>query len=244
VTNGICFLFAHQEVFSFSMLCLVLALAATAKAFAVDIKDPPRLPLNFNATLLKIGTENKAWPAWWTKTYYEYNPDEVLSSYHRFDFYDHYLNLDNQWSTVCSILFRDGKTYSIYPEKDAKNETCYLTHTFLPVLSPNWLNGATLEGVVDFKGMKAERWRLGEVGSPDTIYFYAKAGYGSKHAIPLRSTNQANDPGATDWFDFTVGPQDSMLFNMPKSCIGKIERDPANPGCPPDALPPLLFQGV
>lgn len=73
------------------------------------------MPLHFNATLLKIGTESSASPSRWTKTYYAYNEKKPLESYHRFDFYDHYLNLDNKWNMVCSIIFRDGVTYSLFP---------------------------------------------------------------------------------------------------------------------------------
>ena len=40
----------------------------------------------------------------------------------------------------------------------------------------------------------------------------------SADRIPLRSTNQANDPGATDYFDVLIGPQDPALFTIPEFC--------------------------
>lgn len=48
-----------------------------------------------------------------------------------------------------------------------------MSHSFLPVLAPNWLQGAVFEGVQEFRGVQAEKWRLGEVGDGDTVYEYS-----------------------------------------------------------------------
>jgi len=44
-----------------------------------------------------------------------------------------------------------------------------------------------------------------------------------------QSTNQAEDPGATDNLDVVLGPQDPALFKLPAHCKNII-----NKGCPPD----------
>ncbi|KAI3631274.1 hypothetical protein MIR68_010764 [Amoeboaphelidium protococcarum] len=240
--------------FAFGALCLIKAIQGLGVSTE---KEPPVLPLHFNATLLKIGTESSASPSRWTKTYYAYNEKKPLESYHRFDFYDHYLNLDNKWNMVCSIIFRDGVTYSLFPttttsdkevvrdvegksaeqQQSKQDPECYMSHSFLPVLAPNWLQGAVFEGVQEFRGVQAEKWRLGEVGDGDTVYEYsttATALDGQQLRIPLRTTNQANDPGATDWFDFTIGPQSDALFQLPKSCQNETVVRPDRKGCPPD----------
>lgn len=47
--------------------------------------------------------------------------------------------------------------------------------------------------------------------------------------VAVRSTNQAEDPGATDYLDVVLGPQDPALFKLPAYCKNII-----NKGCPPD----------
>lgn len=46
---------------------------------------------------------------------------------------------------------------------------------------------------------------------------------------PVRSTNQAEDPGATDYLDVVLGPQEPSLFKLPEYC-----KRPTTRGCPPD----------
>lgn len=90
------------------------------------------------------------------------------------------------------------------------------------------MSGSVFEGTEHFRGVVSNKWRLGEAGSSDVIYYYDNVDTGS----PLRTTNQANDPGATDWFDFTVGKQNATLFELPKVCADGDRPAPVT-GCPP-----------
>lgn len=92
------------------ILIVLLILLLETRVLA---KHPPPTniwPAAFNATLFKIGTD--ADPSvshvWWTKFYFQDLPG---ASYSRFDFYNHYLNFQEQWEPVCSIIFHAKDFY-------------------------------------------------------------------------------------------------------------------------------------
>ncbi len=87
-------------------------------------------------------------------------------------------------------------------------------------MSPWWLKGAAYKGQHTFRGMWCDKWTLEELG----IDYWARSG----DYTPVRSTNQAEDPGATDYLDVVIGPQDPALFVLPKHCAKLTDR-----GCPP-----------
>ena len=52
------------------------------------------------------------------------------------------------------------------------------------------------------------------------ISYWARA---DANYTPLRSTNQSNDPGATDYLDVVFGPQNDAVFALPEYCQTKTE---------------------
>ena len=205
-------------------------------------KVAPALPYEFNATLLKIGPDPQASPIQFTKLYAHYDPHLKGGGFNRFDFFDHYYNLDSQWNIKCSIVFRDGVAYTVFPDDPVQNRKgeCWKSHRNLPVVSPHFMQfGGEFEGYQLFRGVYAQKWRLGEVGDEDTIYFYFRA---DNQSLPLRSTNQANDPGATDWFDVMVGRQNLSVFDLPADCDHDPQPGHKYHGCPPDEDFKLLLQ--
>jgi len=97
---------------------------------------------------------------------------------------------------------------------------CFLDHTGIPTISPWWLQTGVYQGSHYFRGMWCDKWTLEELG----IDYWARAG----DYTPVRSTNQAEDPGATDYFDVVLGPQNPALFVLPAYCS-----NPVKMGCPP-----------
>jgi hypothetical protein len=115
---------------------------------------------------------------------------------------------------------------------DLKSGACNL-QSHVGNLSPNWLQGATFNSTIMFRGLETEVWDL-DTGPDGIIQYYAMAG--TQWRNPLRSTNQIEDPGATDYFDFVVGKQNDELFKLPLTCAeGKYTRV----DCPPDDLTTL-----
>lgn len=80
---------------------------------------------------------------------------------------------------------------------------------------------------MEFRGQWAHRWDL-DAGPGNKVVYYAS----DQTGLPLRSTNQGKDPGATDYFDVVVGQQKSELFQLPKSCEQPVEEVI----CPPDSM--------
>ncbi len=173
---------------------------------------------------------------WWTKLYFqsfEVQPDKgnwnnSIAGYSRFDFYNHYYNFDQQWEPVCSIIFDPHDFWVI----DHASNHCQRRRG-VGNLSRFWLKNATFQRKLNFRGVWADEWRLDGSVPEDTIFYYASAQSG----LPLRSTNQAEDPGATDYFDVSVGAQNRTLFQLPISCQHPVQKV----SCPPEGAP-MLFQ--
>ncbi|KAL6075639.1 Proteophosphoglycan ppg4 [Balamuthia mandrillaris] len=180
---------------------------------SVDAKQAPVWPFEWNATLIKINPVTK-W-IWWNKLYYDY-PNNLA----RFDFYPTYYSTNETWNLTCSILFRDNKIYMFDPSKEA----CAITTRGIGVISPWWLKSATYKGTVLFKGMYCERWRLEELA----IDYIARV---DDIRTPVRSYNQVEDPGATDYVDVVLGPQNPSLFELPSYCSENKLKDDVS--CPP-----------
>jgi hypothetical protein len=163
--------------------------------------------LNRNATLIKVGNETNPTSIQWTKFYYDWTISKGGAS--RFDFYPGYLPLNLYWQPNFVILFNNFAIYHIYPlEARCEIRTCSL-----PSISPNWLQTTTYQGTYFFRGLPADLFTFG----PELDYIQ----YWQRHNdpnTPMRSTNQANDPGATDYVDVAVGPQNPQLFTIPQYC--------------------------
>jgi len=185
----------------------LLSLTAIVAA-VLDPLKPPVWPFEWNATLAKINPNNNH--IQWTKFYYDYK-----NRVSRFDFYDDYFNTEDQWGTLnCSILFTaDKDIWFVFPDIQA----CALDHKGIPTISPWWLSNATYNETTMFRGMWCHHWDLPtDLG---VIEYWARA---DTIYTPVRSTNQANDPGATDYLDVVLGPQDPSLFVLPSYCSNVI----------------------
>jgi hypothetical protein len=209
---------------------LLLGIIEFSAVFASAKKSPPVWPNAFNATLLKIGTDKKASSqVIWTKLYYKYIPEGKPNAggFSRFDFYDHYFNYDREWTPICSIVFYPNDFYVI----KTKTQECNI-RPGVGNLSPDWLRDAKFNDTFMFRGIEVENWAL-DTGPSGIVQYYAMAS--SEWKIPLRSTNQAEDPGATDYFDFVVGDQDDSIFKLPPTCSkGKYTPNVACPFNPDD----------
>lgn len=195
----------------FSAFMLLLAGASAHDPVAV-------WSFQFNATMAKI---NPVTPhIWWTKFYYDYN--HTIGGSTRYDFFKEYYPLGGgSWSPVnCSILMSNEKMWFF------DGTRCKLDHTGIPTISPWWMSNGTYMGADEFRGLYADHWQL-KTGL-GLIDYYARAG--TDGAVPLRSTNQANDPGATDYFDIAFGPQNLNWFKLPDYC--NTRQDPEL-SCPP-----------
>ncbi|ELR21112.1 uncharacterized protein ACA1_282980 [Acanthamoeba castellanii str. Neff] len=174
-------------------------------------KTAPVWPFQWNATQAKINPFNSH--IWWAKFYYDWP-----HGWTRTDFMNGYYSTEDKWSLNCSVVFANNQVWFTFPEEQG----CYLDHDGLGTISPWWLQTGVYKGSDNFRGLYADRWTLPELG----IDYFARSD--SIHT-PLRSTNQAEDPGATDYLDVVLGPQDPALFKLPTYCKNII-----NKGCPPD----------
>ncbi len=98
----------------------------------------------------------------------------------------------------------------------------------IPPVHPSWLKllNATFGGYRTFRGIKAELWQMRDPDDESHIMdYYARA---DNNQIPLRSPNQINDPGATDFLDVELGPQSQSLFDTPEYCY----TNQTDKGCP------------
>lgn len=159
-----------------------------------------------NATLIKIGNESNPQQVTWTKFYYDWPASRGGAS--RFDFYLGYLPLNLAWKPNFSILFVNFSIYHIYPNE----QKCEIRSCSLPSINPKWLQSTQYQGTYMFKGIPADLFTFG----PELDYIQ----YWQRHAdkTPMRSTNQANDPGATDYIDVAYGEQDPSLWKIPAFC--------------------------
>lgn len=160
-----------------------------------------------NATLIKVGNETNPTVPTWVKFYYDWNAGPGGSN--RFDFYPGYLPLDLNWKPNFVILFTNFAIYHLYP----LTQTCEIRTCSLPSVSPNWLQTTTYKGTYVFRGLPADLFLFGP--ELDYIQYWQRA---DGSGFPMRSTNQANDPGATDYVDVVYGPQDPALWKVPDYC--------------------------
>ncbi|MES1910802.1 MAG: hypothetical protein MHM6MM_003332 [Cercozoa sp. M6MM] len=178
----------------------------------------PIWPTAFNSTLIKVGEHHNN-EIKWAKLYYDYGLKRGGAS--RFDFFHEYVEVDHnnefrpQWPIRCSIIFNGFDVWHVDPEK----KQCSHRSSNLPSVNPAFvlLLGAVEAGEYNFRGVKASRWRYTDpdVPSHQTAYFALR----NDNSIPLRSMNQVNDPGATDYVDVYVGPQDESTFDIPDYCF-------------------------
>ena len=196
--------------------CLCLALWQSALAGPAL----PAWPAQFSATLYKIGPLVDATPAQWMKLWYKYVPPRFSvqnsdphngGGYARFDFYNHYLNLANEWQPECSIYFHSNAIYFALP-----NGECDQVHDGIGNIAPDWMRDAFYNGSIDFRGLKAEQWIIPNDAPEDVIHYYVRRHHGVP--VPMRSTNQADDPGGTDYFDHLVADQPMSVFQLPEKC--------------------------
>lgn len=218
-------------------LCLAVLAASGARASAVPHRrvpfdgavqrrsdatptQAPLWPTAFNATLAKINPRSSE--IVWTKLYYDFS---IPAS--RFDFYNGYVEQDDRasWALNCTIYFYHTTIWYVQPSM----KRCLLRATDIPSIPPDFLRrmGAKFTGYMPFRAIPAQRWEFPDpANSTHTMVYFASDDAGG--ALPLRSPNQANDPGDTDFFDVMVGPQDPDVFTVPDYC----ETQRTTMGCP------------
>ncbi|KAL9642300.1 hypothetical protein ABK040_007298 [Willaertia magna] len=170
---------------------------------------PPIWPLQFNSTLIKITPFDHN--IQWTKLYYDYK-----NQWARFDFVDYYYDMDNQWGPINeTILWSNTTVYFIEPQ----TKQCKIRSRNLPLISPKWLSLTTFKESIIFRGLYANVWEFpNDIEELAGMKYIHRVAQSDDEKIPLRSTNQSNDPGATDYVDFIVGPSDKDLFYIPSYC--------------------------
>lgn len=66
-----------------------------------------------------------------------------------------------------------------------------------------------------FRDQWSEEW---EFPSGHPLKYYSRVNKDQNLRYPLRSTNQEEDPGDTDYVDFIVGDQNDYNFVLPTYC--------------------------
>ena len=198
--------------------------------------NAPAWPLAFNATMVKLvpALDPSAPPTFppivWSRFSYDYTASPGGSA--RYDFHTDYVPLGGppgEWRTNCSILFGNFSIWFVFPHQQA----CTLRTADLPSISPWWLNGinATFTRDTTFRGMAAQEWTGQDPANtsfPMPYFGWPAARSAPGTSVPLRTTNQAADPGATDYTDQQVGPQDPEQFHVPDYC----HTNQIHQGCP------------
>eukprot|EP00744_Colponema_vietnamica_P002164 GILI01003463.1.p2 GENE.GILI01003463.1~~GILI01003463.1.p2 ORF type:complete len:231 (-),score=57.54 GILI01003463.1:85-777(-) len=201
----------------FSVILFGALFVCSAAALA-----PPVWPANWNATLIKISDQKPPSTIQWTKFYYSGDKS-------RFDFMNSYLSLDEEWDSDFTILFTpnlyQGKTYYMIYHIYPKDKRCEIRTNMLPNISRFWLRGWNYKGQQMIKGVWVEKWQ-----SPieEELMYFNRVAEQDDDRTPVRSTNQANDPGATDYVDVVLGPQDQSLFSIPAYCPPPTDYDPSS----------------
>jgi hypothetical protein len=169
--------------------------------------DYPVWPGSFNCTLLKLIYINNTIS--WTKLYYDANNKRS-----RFDFFSHYVDKNGNWGeTKDIILFVNTTVWFINP----KERKCTIRSNNLPTISRHWLRGTSFNRNLLFKEQYSEEWEFKD-GPNKGLKYFARSSKNNDMRYPLRSTNQVEDPGDTDYSDFVVGEQNSNLFIIPNYC--------------------------
>jgi hypothetical protein len=68
-----------------------------------------------------------------------------------------------------------------------------------------------------FRDQWAEEWEFPD-GPLKGMKYWARSSVRHELRYPLRSTNQDEDPGDTDYADFVVGDQHDSKFVLPSYC--------------------------
>jgi hypothetical protein len=181
----------------------------------VTCAPTPVWPLAWNATFIKISGKPDAGPITFGKFYFDISKQAA-----RFDFYEHYPNVDNEQGITCQIFMTATQQFFVDPKK----KLCTLAHDGLGVITPSFVDGADYLGSTYLRDVRAERFRVPIPGDP--IDYYVRAVDG----IPMRTTNQQEDPGATDYVDVLLGPQEAKTLRIPVSCLNPLPRG-VGPSC-------------
>eukprot|EP01080_Neovahlkampfia_damariscottae_P005729 gene5729-9552_t len=168
----------------------------------------PVWPLSFNVTLLKLNYIDKS--IRWTKLFYDFKNQRS-----KFEFYDGYVDKEGKWGKKTFEIFFFGKTVWYL---DVKSNSCRVRSRNLPSISPHWLRTTKLNKKLLFRDQWAEEWEFPENGPLKGMKYWARVGKNNDERFPLRSTNQEEDPGDTDYVDFVVGAQNDALFKVPSIC--------------------------
>lgn len=91
---------------------------------------------------------------------------------------------------------------------------------FIKIALSAFTNGLSFNGTQLYRGIMCNVFYMKSTG----VYYWAR----QSDNMPIRSSNQANDPGDTDYFDVTLGPQDPALWTVPAYCSNRVSY-----GCPP-----------
>ena len=210
-----------SPIHSLSVILVVLSVLLQSSSSNASLSAYDNIPSwysGWNATLAKVNTVNDG--IVWTKFYYDFDKGG-----NRFDFYNNYVDMDGVQSLNCSVLFTNHSIWFVHQEEKA----CTLrSASGIGVIDPWWVRnlGAQFVRNTTFRGVEAELYKMPDPDQPDfEMEYYA---WSKDNRIPLRSQNQANDPGATDYFDVQVGPQRRELFDLPDYCVTNV----IDKGCP------------
>eukprot|EP01128_Nolandella_sp_AFSM9_P003078 TRINITY_DN13554_c0_g1_i1.p1 TRINITY_DN13554_c0_g1~~TRINITY_DN13554_c0_g1_i1.p1 ORF type:complete len:236 (+),score=48.23 TRINITY_DN13554_c0_g1_i1:31-708(+) len=206
-----------------TLLAISLSLysCSTASASAIEEGTSPSSvwPSSFNATMFKVTEKNTLY--YWTKFFYDYTQRAI-----RFDFYNDYNSLVNTGNTYqnstglnCTILFVNNHQVSLFPEEKA----CNFRAGTLPVFPPDWIDhiGGHYLGEELVRGMMSDKFSMPDPDSPqEQMVYYSRRSFDPAQGwqVPVRTQNQVNDPGYTDFFDVIVGDQLSSYFDIPDFC--------------------------
>eukprot|EP00211_Chloroparvula_japonica_P014998 CAMPEP_0119139218 /NCGR_PEP_ID=MMETSP1310-20130426/27123_1 /TAXON_ID=464262 /ORGANISM="Genus nov. species nov., Strain RCC2339" /LENGTH=231 /DNA_ID=CAMNT_0007130489 /DNA_START=18 /DNA_END=711 /DNA_ORIENTATION=+ len=170
------------------------------------VPNAPVWPFEYSSTLVKTFPNNAT--IQWTKYYYDWAHNRS-----RFDFYTSYwLPYHYQEPPVFYVIyFYNSSIWFEYP----LDGVCFLRTDEVPSVSPYWVaDNFEFDGYVNYRGLPAEHWKW---PFPQLYLQYFGQAFGDR--LPMRSTNQINDLGATDYYDVIPGPQDPALFEIPPYCL-------------------------
>jgi len=175
----------------------------------------PIWPENFNVTLLKLNYANST--IRWTKLFYDFKNSRT-----KFDFYSEYFGKDLKWGKFEQvILFINSTVWFINPVQRGThifNKECRIRSRQLPTISRFWLKDTKLKRKLLFRDQWAEEWEYPPGHALYPLKYYSRLNQDQNLRYPLRSTNQIEDPGDTDYVDFMVGEQYNEQFQIPSYC--------------------------
>jgi hypothetical protein len=120
----------------------------------------------------------------------------------------------NWGKMIHMILFVNTTVWFVNPIE----QNCHIRSRQLPTISPHWLRTTKFMRNLLFRDQWAEEWEY-PPGSPLAgLKYYSRVADRHEQRYPLRSTNQVEDPGDTDYVDFNVGAQNDFHFRIPSYC--------------------------